>query len=226
MRLLCGVVLVFVTLSSSRWIPLLSALTVALVLLHLLRRRHLLSRLWRMLRWLIIPTVVLQLIFTPGVYIFPQLPWSPSYEGLEHSLRLSLHLIAWFVAAWLLVSLVMLREWWGLLNRIPLVGSLWADSLRRIPSMLQTLNIRLLFLRYRWRLEGGRWRDVPSLATAVVGQVLAQGDLRAELHWLQGSHGAVVGTPFCAAVPHHRWQMDVLFFFTVVLPVVAVWMMV
>ncbi|MDX8410148.1 MAG: hypothetical protein R8J84_08955 [Mariprofundales bacterium] len=225
MRLLCGVVLVLLTLFSTHWLPLLFAVTMALALLYLLRRHYVMSHLWRMLRWLMIPTVALHLIFTPGVYVFPQLPWSPSYEGMAYSALLSLHLTGWFVAAWVLVSLVILREWWGLLNRIPLVGPLWTDTLRRIPSMLRDLNVRLLFLRYRWRLEGGRWRDVPSLATAVVGQILAQGDLRAELHWLQGNGGGVCfESPGFEPPDPHQWQRDALFFCAIVLPILSVWM--
>jgi len=160
-------------------------IVVALYLLAMLER-GVVSRLWRLVRWLLLPVMVLHLLFTPGTLLLPQLGWSPTIEGVRMAAWLSLHLVAWLLSAWLLMALITMHEWQWLLSKLPYVGRRWSEMLLAIPPLLQGLRLRLQLWRYRWQLEQGRWRDIPGLAVAVVGQVLAMGDLHAESHWLQG----------------------------------------
>jgi len=149
-----------------------------------------LSLLWhalRYLRWLLIPLTLLHLVFTPGMLLAPALPWSPSLEGVDAALWQSLRLINWFLSGWLLTYLVSHREWQYLLMRLPKIGQQWATILAAVPPMLQRSKQILMLMRWRWQHEHGKWRDIPSIACAMVMTILVQGNNQAELHWISQS---------------------------------------
>ncbi|MDQ6950636.1 MAG: hypothetical protein Q9M26_03115 [Mariprofundales bacterium] len=221
-RLLCGGILLASALFFISWIPLLTTALTAFFLLRLQQSR-VLHRLWRMLRWLLLPVLLLHLFLTPGTLLAPQLPWSPTIEGVKMAAWLSLHLVAWLISAWLLMALISMREWQSLLYYLPYVGRSWSQLLQRIPPILHGLQARLQLLRYRWQLERGRLRDIPHLAVAVVGQVFAIGDLRAEAHWLRGNSRGVSQPWPQTNRPHNGW-LNPLLLLCGTLPLCAKWL--
>jgi len=177
-----------------------------------LKRPSLLWRALHYLRWLLLPVIMLHLLFTPGMLLIPSLPWSPTHEGANAALWQSLRLINWFLSGWLLAYLLSHQEWQQLFIRTPKVGRHWADLLMALPPMLQRCRASLMQIRWRWRLEQGRWRDIPALAAAIVVMVLAQGDRQAEAHWLAGTNRSANSQQITALPCHspHTWMQTAL----------------
>ncbi|RMH50268.1 MAG: hypothetical protein D6682_07360 [Zetaproteobacteria bacterium] len=145
-------------------------------------------RCWRTTRWLLAPIALLHLAFTPGMLLWPQLPWSPSIEGAAAAARQSLRLIDWFLAASAAFHLLTPEEWRCCMQRLPLPAQ-WRLAVTALPPLLAASRIMIGRMRQRWRLERGRLRDLPIAAAACVALVLTLADRQAEAHWLAEPYG-------------------------------------
>jgi len=190
-RLLFGGGLLLSAITASNYHQAMVTLLIATITTVALNQLALLWRALRYLRWLLLPMIMLHLAFTPGMLLAPDLPWSPTQEGVDAAMWQSLRLINWFLAGWLLVYLLSHHEWQQLFARLPKVGRHWSALLIALPPMVQRCQQRLTEMRWRWKLERGRWRDIPPLAAAMVVMVLAQGSAQAEAHWLTNSRAAL-----------------------------------
>jgi len=93
------------------------------VLFVLSPQKHIAMRLcwrnWQLLRWILIPTIVLHAVFTPGAWLFPHFFIPISREGLQLGLNLALHWAAIFTLAMLLAYLFPIQHWLRMLAHVP-----------------------------------------------------------------------------------------------------------
>ena len=96
-----------------------------------------------LLRWLVIPIILLHALFTPGALIMAGMAWPVSVEGLQAGGWFSLHLIVIFFAAMLFSQLLTQREWVNSALKFPMIGEallpyhlLMSRCWHRIRSML------------------------------------------------------------------------------------------
>ncbi|MDQ6964015.1 MAG: hypothetical protein Q9M13_03745 [Mariprofundales bacterium] len=209
-RLLFGCSLLLSAIFATTHSQALLTLLIAVVTAPLLKD---LSKLWRAmrhLRWLLMPIVLLHLLFTPGMLLLPSAVWSPTVEGVDAAIWLSLRLINWFIAGWIAAHLVSYQEWQQLLTRLPRGGGQWGSILISLPPMLHRCRQIMMQMRWRWQLEGGGWRDIAPLASTMVAVMLAQGALQAEAYWLLHiENRAALTTPPPSAHPY-AWLLTTL----------------
>lgn len=204
-RLLLGVVLVL-TAAFNRDAPYAVAYTLlaSFLVYHIAAGAAPLWAAMRLLRWLVLPILLLHMLLTPGTMITPGLPLPISWEGMHRGVWLSLHLVEMFVAAMALSRLLSWREWLQWLASWPRVGGHLVTDARLF--MLMQRDARHLIDRQR-----GKWRqqqrfDLASLAK-LLDETLQQMLMRSELqaarlwrHWdsprlqqvLAGGHGEKV----------------------------------
>lgn len=123
-RLFAGSSLLLVaTLGNS--LPMLLLQLSVLILIHALldQGSKRLGRAFALLRWLLIPIVLLHLLFTPGELLIAGMAWPVSVEGLQSGLWYALHLAVIFFAAMLLSILLRREEWVALFVAMPVFGA-------------------------------------------------------------------------------------------------------
>jgi len=75
-----------------------------------------------LLRWLVVPIILLHALFTPGALIISGMAWPISVEGIESGLWFSFHLVVVFFAAMLFSILLTQKEWIDTSLKVPLIG--------------------------------------------------------------------------------------------------------
>lgn len=137
----------------------------------------------RLLRWLVLPILLLHMLLTPGAMVFPSLPLPISREGLERGLWLSLHLMEMFVAAMALSRLLLWSEWLQWLAAWPGIGPRLVIDARLF--MLMQRDARLLIERQRRRWRAHRFDLVllARLLAETLQQMLARSELQAMRLW-------------------------------------------
>jgi len=92
------------------------------VLQHYKEGRQRILRALALLRWLVIPIIILHALFTPGALIMAGMAWPVSVEGLQAGFWFSLHLVVIFFAAMLFSQLLTQSEWVNSSLKFPLIG--------------------------------------------------------------------------------------------------------
>ncbi len=141
-------------------------------------------RLWRLLlllRWFLVPALLVHALFTPGELWWPGIPVSK--EGLMQGVRVSLHLVLLFLAAMWMTALLRRGEWLGLVAAIPPIRRYVAPYLLLLPAMYREIRMLLTELGNRWRLQG-RWPHFPVLLLSAMRQGLRTGRSVAAALWL------------------------------------------
>jgi len=92
------------------------------VLLQFESGRQRIIRALSLLRWLVIPIILLHALFTPGALVMAGMAWPVSVEGLQAGFWFSLHLIVIFFAAMLFSLLLTQSEWINSSLKTPLIG--------------------------------------------------------------------------------------------------------
>lgn len=135
----------------------------------------------RLLVWIVIPTVVLHALFTPGEYLFSLLPIT--YEGIRNGIVISLHLSAIFVAAIQLSRLLSRNEWYRLLFSLPYAG-------KRLPSYVFIIELSFDPVRKtateamsRWRSNGKGLRKLVTELSSLPGAVMKMSRELAQMTW-------------------------------------------
>jgi len=182
-RLLLSLLILMAAAMAAAW----PAMVVQLTFLLLLLRRLAPNKLWqgwRLLRWLLLPMLLLHLLFTPGEWLLPNLAWSPSREGVAQALHLSLRLSLLFAAALLLPVLVRREEWLHLAAATPLFGRRLLLLLTLLQCMGQPVRFLIAHHFQHWRLRR-RWRDLGEVVAALLISVLRMGERVADQYWLR-----------------------------------------
>jgi len=140
------------------------------------------TRGWRLLRWLLIPIVLLHLLFTPGEVLLTRFPLRFSSEGLHRGLWLSLHLATIFYAALVLARMWRYEEWLGYIHII--AGRRMAAHLLLLFPLWRDIQALIRVYQRQWRLRG----SLSMLGQAALGLARAtirQGRARAGALWLR-----------------------------------------
>ncbi|MDQ6962578.1 MAG: hypothetical protein Q9M28_08635 [Mariprofundaceae bacterium] len=167
------------------------ASNISLMLLHLvllcllLRIRsgswQLIIRSWLLLRWFILPVLVLHLFFTPGEFLFAG---GPTKEGLHAAIWYSLHLFILFLSGLLLSRSLSFKEWSAVCACSPFIGKTLHLLLSLMWPMYHDFKQRMQLYYQQWLLRK-RWRQLPTLLLAILIQMLHQGQVHAGHVWLR-----------------------------------------
>jgi len=162
MRFLLATLCIASTTLLTSWYEYLIQIAFLISILFLLsttaaQARHLCWRNWQLLRWILLPTLVLHSIFTPGALIFPDFFIPISHEGLQLGVQLALHWATVFTLAMLLGHLFTIEQWLQGVARLPWLYHILYPYLCLFPRM--NLWVRVLIRRYyrQWNLLS--WRQ-------------------------------------------------------------------
>ncbi len=163
---------------------------------------------WYLLRWLLIPILVLHILFTPGEIIFVGYALPISYEGLQRGLGLALHLSEIFFAAILLARLLPLLVWIKVISYIPKLYQCLLPYLCLMPKI--TVGVRVLVRKIykQWRLEPLKFQMLPLYIARLVEGVENYSNRRAKYIW-QGWDRSVLSVNEASniyAFPHQSKQ--------------------
>jgi len=141
-------------------------------------------RLLRLLRWFVVPIILLHALFTPGQLLWPEFFIAISWEGLTQGLKLSIHLSVIFFVAMLMFHLLKRAEWLSYLLALPYVGKHLATYVWMM-SCMKMNNGRLLGdLRCQFRLRKDMKR-APLLLMSAFRKSLNDASEHACLLWLR-----------------------------------------
>ncbi len=110
-------------------------------------------RLLRLLRWFLVPIILLHALFTPGQILWPDFFIVISREGLLQGLKLSLHISALFFVAMLMFRLLKRAEWLSYLLALPYVGKRLVTYVWMVSCMKMNSSLLLGDLRWQFRLR-------------------------------------------------------------------------
>jgi len=184
-RLIMGFGLLLLTITTtSLWLSLLLAVLAAVIIRLLDGNWRTSLRLLYLLRWFVIPILLLHMFFTPGQLLFPGWPIGVSREGLMQGVRLSLHLSSMYAMAMMMFRLLSHAEWLRLLMRLPWFGERMMVQALMMMSMKQHMAQLLLYLRQQFRLRYD-WKKAPLLLMTAFRQALADASTHAQMLWLR-----------------------------------------
>jgi len=135
----------------------------------------------RLLRWLVLPILLLHMFLTPGMMIVTGVP--VSWEGLEQGLWLSLHLVEMFFAAMAMSRLLLWREWLQWLASWPRVGGGLATDARLFLLMQRDARLLIEQRRRQWREQPFDLIVLGRLLAETLQQMLARSELQAVRLW-------------------------------------------
>ncbi|MDX8411604.1 MAG: hypothetical protein R8K46_07040 [Mariprofundaceae bacterium] len=144
-------------------------------------------RAWRVLRWLLVPIVLMHLLFTPGTLIFPQLGGGPSYEAVAAALWLSLRLCLMFASAMTFSRLLSVQEWTHALLAIPWAGRRLYPYAMLIFPMRASLERLLRCYYQQWRIRRRCFSisDLAALLSGLFTQVMVWSKRQGSVLWLR-----------------------------------------
>jgi len=180
-----GFGLLFLTITTtSLWFAVLLAVLAAVIIRLLDGNWHTSLRLLRLLRWFVIPILLLHMLFTPGQLLFPGWPIGVSREGLMQGMRLSIHLTSMYAMAMMMFRLLSHSEWLRLLMQLPWFGERIMVQALMMMFMKQHMNMLLLYLRQQFRLRHD-WKNTHLLLMTAFRQALADACTHAHMLWLR-----------------------------------------
>jgi len=163
---------------------LLSALLVVLIRMRD-GHAHALWRMLRLLKWLLLPILLIHALFTPGDILFSLSMLHITREGLQQGINMSLHLLMFFLAGMAISKLWSQQDWLLLAARMPLAGRRLYPYILMLIPLRQGLGQYLLLMKAQWHSRSGRWRHFPMLLESLVRQAVRLGERHAEMLWLR-----------------------------------------
>lgn len=168
----------------------------------------------RLLRWFIVPILLLHSLFSPGQYIFPGMPLSLTQEGVMQGVQLSIQFSAIFFAASFFFLCLKQQEWIKLILVLPFVHHEKSASYMLMVAIMQrVVQLVVHDFQKQWRMRK-RWQDMPLLLLALFRTILKEAADHAGQLWLRwpgslqlsaqgevgSSPGGVVASLFCIGV--------------------------
>jgi len=194
-RVLFGFVMLFLSLiSTSIWLCFILAV-IAAGMIRLLDGNWITClRVLGLLRWFVIPILLLHLLFTPGQLLWPGFPVAVSREGLVQGIWLSIHLISIYILAILVFRLLRREEWMRFLLLMPGIGERLMVHVLMMISMKSHMAELLSFLRQQYGLRH-HWKKTPLLLISAFRQALADASAYAQMLWLRWPRKPAVHIP-------------------------------
>ncbi len=154
-----------------------------------------------LLRWLVIPIILLHALFTPGALIVSGLIWPISVEGIQSGLWFSFHLVVIFFAAMFFSIVLTRKEWIEAILKLPMAGHRILPYAMLLDQCWRQVQLMLSaeFSGYRNGRKGLRhliWRlgSLPSGALKASREVARE----VSVNWDQSVEGIVAGRPALA----------------------------
>ncbi|MDQ6975505.1 MAG: hypothetical protein Q9M22_02945 [Mariprofundaceae bacterium] len=142
------------------------ALLAALLLCYTDAGASVLWQAWRLLRWLLLPIVVLHAVFTPGAFLMPG--WPFTYEGLSRGSWLALHLAALYLSAMLFSRLLSLHVLMRLAAFNAHTKRLMPIYIRLFPAIMRGIQGAIKQHAQQWREQGSKIRQLPTVLHQLV----------------------------------------------------------
>lgn len=184
-RLLLGFALLFLSLTTtSIWLCLFLAV-ISAVMIRLLDGNWATSlRVLGLLRWFVLPILLLHSLFTPGELLLPGFPVSVSREGLVQGIWLSVHLITIYALAMLMFRLLSREEWLRIILLLPRIGERVMVQVLMMISMKNHMAELLSYLRQQYGLRHD-WKKIPLLLMSAFRQALVDASAYAQMLWIR-----------------------------------------
>jgi len=138
----------------------------------------------KLLRWFVIPILLLHLIFSHGELILPSTVMPFTWQGLQQGLWLSVHLSTIFIAAMLMFRALNRVEWNRLILSLPFVGRKLVVYLIMMEPVRSQMSNGLKLLKQQWLLRRD-WRAFPVLVLASFSFALSGFTVYAHSLWLR-----------------------------------------
>lgn len=165
------------------WISILMILLLVVALRHLHGNYERLVRIMKLLRWFIVPILLIHAFFTPGERVL-DMPVPLTKEGLGQGVWICLHFISMFLAAMLLGALIQIREWLVAVASIPFLQRyVWAYSLM-LGMMSRSISRLLVDINKQWKLRK-KWRHAPVMLMGALRASMATGASQSRDVWLR-----------------------------------------
>lgn len=145
-----------------------------------------------LLRWFIIPILLLHLLFSPGQLLLPGWPLPFTWEGLQLGLHLSVHLAAIFFAAITLFLCLTRNEWTQALLLMPFSSRAVTTYVIMIAPLRHSVGGLLHSLRLQWNLRSS-WQQSPQMLVSAFTAALAVAEVQSQQLWLRWPASEVTG---------------------------------
>jgi len=137
----------------------------------------------RLLRWLVLPILLLHMLLTPGAVLWPELPLPISREGAQRGVWLSLHLVEMFMAAMAMSRILSWYEWLQWLAKWPGIGSQLVRDARLFVLIQRDVRLLLEKQRRKWRQNRFDLVLLAKLLAETLMQALGRSELQASRLW-------------------------------------------
>ncbi len=142
-------------------------------------------RILKLLRWCIVPILLLHILFSSGQYLFPGMPIPLTREGLMRGLQLSIHLSSIFFSASFLFLCLRQHEWFKFILALPFIHHEKSVSyMLTMMPMRNSVKAVVDGFQQQWHLRK-HWKDVPLLLVSIFRSTLAAASDQAEQLWLR-----------------------------------------
>lgn len=226
-RFLAGCSLLFAAIiCHSLWLSVLY-LILSLYLIYLLEGGWLtVIRLLSLLRWFVIPILLLHALLSPGQLIWPGVPMPVTWEGVQQGIWLSLHLSTIFAAALLFFRLLKRSEWIKGVLMLPFAGKRIIVFQMMTSAMKINITEQLSHLRQQWQLRSN-WRMAAIFMLASFRMALVAGREQARILWLRWpAVGNGMHLDLAASEQNilHRWQLSLAWVCAGFLGIMVAWL--
>jgi len=187
------------------------SLTLSIYLIHLLEDGWLtVIRLIKLLRWFVIPILLLHALLSPGQLILPEWPLSVTWEGVHEGVWLSVRLSTIFAAALVLSRLLRRSEWMHGVMLLPFAGKQIIVYQMMMSAMKINITEQLHHLRQQWNLRPD-WRKVTVFLLSSFRMALSAGHEQARVLWLRwpaAGNGMHLELAADEQNMSHRWMLS------------------
>jgi len=158
------------------------------ILVFLLRLLHgnfaPLIRLFMLLRWFLLPILIIHGLFSPGELLIKNFPFPITWEGVWQGVWIGVHFTALFLAAMLLANLLRQREWLALLAAVPLLNKHICEYMIMLAMMNRRISDLLGQTNRQWLLRK-KWSYAPAMLIGAMRQSIAAGRDQSHVAWLR-----------------------------------------
>jgi hypothetical protein len=169
-------------------------------------------RMLKLLRWFIIPIILLHALLSPGELIMPGVPVPVTWEGVNQGFWLSLHLSTIFAAALLLSRVLKRSEWMRGVLHLPFVSKKIIVFQMMMVAMKTNITEQLRHLKCQWKLRSD-WRMAAVFLLAAFRMALAAGREQARMLWLRWpatGNGMHLDMAVCEQDISHSWMLNLV----------------